>query len=80
MKSAIMKKSESSVRPLFENWEKLMRIEDASRTYRIPKATFYDWKYRSEEKQIPQGLFVKFRRRLFIRTDVLNHWLESQVS
>lgn len=75
------KKSEvNSSTMLFENLPKIVKIKTLAKTLDIAVATIYDWKYRSQMRNIPLELFLKINGRLYIRTDVLNNWLLSRNS
>jgi hypothetical protein len=52
MKQILKYSSQEPSHSLFDNWENLMRLEEVSERYRIPKSTLYDWKYRGEQKSI----------------------------
>lgn len=63
---------------LFENSKGLLTPQEVSDLLCISPKTVYDWKYRSVLRKVPVGLFVKFNRKLFIRTDILRTWILSQ--
>lgn len=63
---------------LFENSKELLSPQEVSRLLEISKKTIYDWKYRPVIRRVPDGLFVKFNRKIFIRTDILRNWILSQ--
>ncbi len=56
----------------------LMRLEMAASVLGVSPKTIYDWRYRSQQRKIPVGLFVKLNRSLLIRTSVLREWIASQ--
>lgn len=56
--------------PVFENLEIMKASEFCSR-FGYSMKTVYDWKYRPKKNKVPENLVVKFRGKLFIRTDVL---------
>lgn len=62
----------------FEKQKGWMRPEEVSQLLGISVKTIYDWKYRGATRGVPQGLFIKFNRQLFIRTEVLKTWVYSQ--
>lgn len=65
---------------IFESDQKLLlRPREVSKMLGISTETIYDWKYRAKKRNIPDGLFIKFNSRLFIRSDVLNQWISSQI-
>lgn len=63
---------------LFENSKELLSPQEVSHLLEISKKTIYDWKYRPVVRRVPDGLFVKFNRKIFIRTDILRNWILSQ--
>lgn len=63
---------------LFENSKGLLSPREVSDLLGISIKTIYDWKYRPSLRKVPQRLFVKFNRKLFIRTDILRTWILSQ--
>jgi hypothetical protein len=56
----------------------LMRPESAAKVLGVSIKTIYDWRYRSEQRKIPAGLFVKINRSLLIRASVFREWIASQ--
>jgi hypothetical protein len=62
----------------FENSKGLLTPQEVSDLLGISPKTIYDWKYRPTVRKVPSGLFVKFNRKLFIRTDILRNWIVSQ--
>ncbi|MBS1986179.1 MAG: hypothetical protein JST16_18615 [Bdellovibrionales bacterium] len=56
----------------------LLRLEEVRTLFGIAPATVYNWKYRQKQLGVPSGLFLKFNRKLFIRTEVLKRWIASQ--
>ncbi len=69
----------SSEKPkLFENLKGLLTTQEVSSLLGISPKTIYDWKYRPVVRRVPEGLFVKFNRKLFVRTDILRSWIVSQ--
>lgn len=73
--AALLKETDS----FFENRKNLLRPSEASAQFDIPIATIYDWRYRSREKGIPPGLFIKDGRHLKLRTDLLRQYLASRL-
>lgn len=65
---------------IFENLPKLLSPEQVGSILNRKIDTVYDWHYRQKQRNVPRGLFVKFNRRLFIRTDILKQWIASQNS
>jgi hypothetical protein len=62
----------------FDNLKGLLTPQEVEQLLGVSRATIYDWKYRSVMREVPNGLFVKFNRKLFIRTDILRKWILSQ--
>jgi len=62
----------------FDNLKGLLTPQEVGQLLGVSRATIYDWKYRSVIREVPEGLFVKFNRKLFIRTDILRKWILSQ--
>lgn len=52
--------------------------KEVSDYLKISVLTVYSWKAKSQVRKIPDGLFMKFNRKLFVRADVLKTWIESQ--
>lgn len=63
---------------LFENLKELLTPQEVQDHFGISPKTVYDWKYRPVIRGVPPGLFVKFNRKLYVRTDVLRNWFLSQ--
>lgn len=63
---------------IFENQPKLLTPEQVAENYLVSRTTVYDWKYRPEKYAIPRGMFIKFGRKLFIRTDIFKEWFISR--
>lgn len=63
---------------LFDNLKALLRPEEVSDLLGLSVTTIYNWKYRAHEKGIPQGLFMKFNHRIYIRTQILKTWVSTQ--
>ena len=62
----------------FENSKGLLTPQEVCGLLGLSQKTIYDWKYRPIQRKVPTGLFVKFNRKLFIRTDILRNWIKSQ--
>lgn len=62
----------------FDNLKGLLTPQEVSELLGVSPKTIYDWKYRQVIRKVPQGLFVKFNRKLFVRTDILKTWITSQ--
>ncbi|QDK37906.1 helix-turn-helix domain-containing protein [Bdellovibrio sp. NC01] len=63
---------------LFENLKALLTPREVCDLLNISIKTIYDWKYRGVLRGVPEELFVKVNRKLFIRTDILRKWILSQ--
>jgi hypothetical protein len=63
---------------IFENLPELMKPEAVARTLGVSIKTIYDWHYRQKLRKVPEGLFIKFNRLLYLRTEVLKQWIFSQ--
>jgi hypothetical protein len=63
---------------LFENVKPLLTPQEVATILGLSPKTIYDWKYRSILRKVPIGLFIKFNRKLFIRTEILRGWILSQ--
>ena len=68
----------SEIDLIFENLPKILRPEKVASVLGLSLKTIYDWKYRQKQRHVPPGLFLKFNRCLFIRTDILKQWIASQ--
>jgi hypothetical protein len=55
--------------PVFENT--LMKASEFCSAFGYSMKTIYEWKYRPKKNKVPDDLVVKFRGKLFIRTDIL---------
>lgn len=71
-------KSPNSEAMLFENRKALLTPQEVCELLGFSRKTIYDWKYRGHIRDIPDGLFVKFNRKLYVRTEVLRKWILSQ--
>jgi hypothetical protein len=63
---------------LFDNLPKILRPEAAAPLLGISVKTIYDWRYRGKLRNVPQQLFLKVNRFLYLRTDILKDWISSQ--
>lgn len=63
---------------LFDNLKGLLTTTEVSQLLGVSKATIYDWRYRQVLRRVPEGLFVKFNRKILVRTDILRSWIASQ--
>lgn len=62
----------------FENLKGWMRPQEVAETFGISILTIYSWKAKAKTRKVPEGLFIKFNRQLYVRTDVLRRWISSQ--
>ena len=65
----------SRYRMIFDNRIELLEAKEFCRLFGYKISTIYDWKYRPKKNKIPDDLFVKFRNKLHLRTDVLRKML-----
>ena len=63
---------------IFDNRIELLEAKEFCQIFGYKISTIYDWKYRSKKNKVPDDLFVKFRRKLHLRTDVLREMFLSQ--
>jgi len=63
---------------LFNNKIELVAAKEFCEIFGYKISTIYDWKYRPKKNKIPEDLFVKLRRKLHLRTDVLRAMILSQ--
>lgn len=62
----------------FENHIELMKASEFCARFGYSMKTIYDWKYRPKKNKVPENLVVKFRGKLFVRTDVLKRLIPFQ--
>lgn len=62
----------------FENLPDLLRPKRAASVLGLSVKTIYDWRYRQKKRCIPDELFLKINRILYLRTAVLKEWISSQ--
>lgn len=65
---------------LFDNLKGWMRPQEVADAFGISVWTVYKWKNKGRLIGVPEGLFVKFNRSLYVRTEVLRRWISSQNS
>lgn len=58
---------------------KLLRANEVAGILGVSLETVYDWKYRSKMRKVPEGMFVKISRMLFVRSDLLKGWIAGQM-
>jgi predicted DNA-binding transcriptional regulator AlpA len=66
--------------PFFDNLKGWMRPHEVAEKFGISVWTIYRWKNRGKLAGVPEDLFIKFNRSLFVRTDILRLWISSQNS
>lgn len=66
------------VEKIFENLPELITPKTLETVLGRKVKTVYDWHYRGKQRNVPPGLFLKFNRILYIRTEVLKRWILSQ--
>ena len=77
-KNAILNSEKISDLRLFDNLPSIIRPEKIAPILGLSVKTIYDWRYRGKKRNVPDGLFLKFNRCLYIRTDILQNWITSQ--
>lgn len=61
-----------AIRPqVFDNQFPIMKATEFCKRFGFSMKTIYEWKYRPKRNKVPDNLVVKFRGKLFIRTDIL---------
>jgi hypothetical protein len=65
---------------VFENKIELMQATEFCSKFGYSMKTVYEWRYRPKRNKVPADLVVKFRGRLFIRTDILKNLIPFCVS
>lgn len=63
---------------LFDNLPEILRPQTAADLLGVSIKTIYDWRYRQKTRNIPEDLFIKFNRFLYIRTSALKEWINQQ--
>lgn len=63
---------------LFDNFIfELLTPEMVAEMLHTSRATVYQWKSRPKKYGVPDGLFVKFGRKLLVRREILKTWVLS---
>jgi hypothetical protein len=62
---------------LFENLPDIVKPASVAKLLDISVKTIYDWKYRGKMRNVPDDLFIKLNRSLYIKTKVLRRWVTS---
>jgi hypothetical protein len=65
---------------LFHNLPEILRPDKAAELLGVSIKTIYDWRYRQKTRNIPDDLFFKLNRLLYIRTSALQKWINQQNS
>jgi hypothetical protein len=63
---------------IFEKLPELLKPEAVAEILGISVRTVHDWHYRQKLRKVQKGLFIKFNRLLYLRTEVLKQWISSQ--
>ena len=58
---------------VFDILSELIKASEFCSRFGYSMKTVYEWKYRPKRNKVPDNLVVKFRGRLFIRTDILRN-------
>lgn len=64
--------------PFFDNLKGWMSPQEVADKFGFSIWTIYKWKNRGQLAGVPTGLFIKFNRKLYIRTEILRRWISSQ--
>lgn len=72
------KKSRGDSNMFFENLPDLLRPATAASLLGLSVETIYDWRYRQQQRNVPDALFLKLNRILYVRTAILKEWISSQ--
>ena len=75
---AVASPDKSQENEFFDNLPKLLRPDQVASLLSISVTTIYDWKYRQKQRRVPTNLFLKFNRKLYLRSSVLRQWITSQ--
>lgn len=63
---------------LFDNLPEILRPAAVAELLGVSIKTIYDWRYRQKTRNIPEDLFIKFNRFLYVRTSALKKWINHQ--
>ena len=72
------KKTAEETSVLFDNKPNYISPDQVIQFYPIAVKTVYDWHYRPNKYSVPNDLFQKFGRKLMLRRDVLEKWVNSR--
>ncbi|MBI4403618.1 MAG: hypothetical protein HY537_05630 [Deltaproteobacteria bacterium] len=62
---------------VFDNLFGLMSAAEFCSRFGYSIKTIYDWKYRPKKNKVPADLVVKFRGKLFVKTELLKGLIPS---
>ena len=62
----------------FNNLPEIMKVVAVADLLGLSIKTIYDWRYKQKTRNIPNNLFIKINRLLYLRTAVLREWITSQ--
>lgn len=62
----------------FNNLPEIMKAVAVADLLGLSIKTIYDWRYKQKTRNIPNNLFIKINRLLYLRTAVLREWITSQ--
>lgn len=62
----------------FNNLPEIMKAVAVADLLGVSIKTIYDWRYKQKTRNIPNDLFIKINRLLYLRTAVLRKWITSQ--
>lgn len=63
---------------LFENLPEILKPKTVAELLDVSISTIYDWKYRQKTRNIPDNLFIKINRLLYVQTSALRDWINQQ--
>lgn len=78
MEDAVVFRGEQNRDRFFDNLKEWMRPQEVADAFGLSVLTIYSWKAKAKTRKVPEGLFIKFNRHLYVRTDVLRRWISSQ--
>ncbi len=62
----------------FNNLPEIMKAVAVADLLGLSIKTIYDWRYKQKTRNLPNNLFIKINRLLYLRTAVLREWITSQ--
>lgn len=62
----------------FNNLPEIMKAVAVAELLGLSIKTIYDWRYKQKTRNIPNNLFLKINRLLYMRTAILREWITSQ--